>query len=102
MQESINGWTDDFWEKRITSNNGIPGTECRVHWFNHCCPAVNHAPWSGDEEAQLLELVEQNKKLNVRLTMPDAHMPEHLVREGLSHNCTQHCISLRYLHLALA
>lgn len=64
VQESIKGWTDDFWEKRITSNTGIPGTECRVHWFNHCCPAVNHAPWSSDEEAQLLELAEQNKKLN--------------------------------------
>ncbi|DBA68143.1 TPA: hypothetical protein ACH3X2_013950 [Trebouxia sp. C0005] len=64
VQESIKSWTDDFWEKRITSNNGIPGTECRVHWFNHCCPAVNHAPWSSSEEAQLLELVEQNKKLN--------------------------------------
>ncbi|DBA98253.1 hypothetical protein WJX77_011881 [Trebouxia sp. C0004] len=64
VQESITGWTDDFWEKRITSNNGIPGKECRIHWLNHCCPAVNHAPWSTAEEAHLLELVEQNKKLN--------------------------------------
>jgi len=94
VQEFIKGWTDDFWEKRITSNNGIPGTECRVHWSNHCCATVNHALWSSDEEAQLLELVEQNKKLNVRLTMQDAHMTERLVRARLSHKCTQHCCHL--------
>ncbi len=65
VKESIEAWSDQIWETRISPLNGIPGNESQIHWFNHCCPSVNHLPWSTDEEESLVQLVEQNQKLNV-------------------------------------
>lgn len=66
VELTIKGWSDDYWEQFVAPHNSTPGIESRMHWFNHCCHAVSHVPWSADEEARLVSLVQHNKKFQVK------------------------------------
>lgn len=67
VEEAVKDWSDQFWEDHITSKNGVPGKDNRIHWFNHCCPGVNHSTWPDAEEEQLVQLVEEHNKRDVSL-----------------------------------
>lgn len=63
--EIIRGWSDDFWQERISPINGRTGKANRIHWHNHCSPTINDAEWSPEEETELLEIAQQHYHRNV-------------------------------------
>jgi hypothetical protein len=44
------------WQKLCASLPGRIGKQCRERWRNHLDPAINHAPWSEQEDQRLVEL----------------------------------------------
>jgi hypothetical protein len=44
------------WQKLCDLLPGRIGKQCRERWRNHLDPAINHAPWTPEEDSQLIEL----------------------------------------------
>jgi hypothetical protein len=47
------------WQKLSDLLPGRIGKQCRERWRNHLDPAINHAPWTPDEDRQLVEFHRQ-------------------------------------------
>lgn len=39
---------------------GRLGKQCRERWYNHLNPDINRAPWSGEEDAMIIEVTSNN------------------------------------------
>lgn len=44
------------WSKIAEHLPGRIGKQCRERWFNHLDPEIKREPWTGEEDAQLIEL----------------------------------------------
>jgi hypothetical protein len=44
------------WQKLCDLLPGRIGKQCRERWRNHLDPAINHAPWTPEEDEQLIQL----------------------------------------------
>jgi hypothetical protein len=44
------------WQKLRDLLPGRIGKQCRERWRNHLDPAMNHAPWTAEEDEQLIQL----------------------------------------------
>jgi hypothetical protein len=56
------------WQKLCDLLPGRIGKQCRERWRNHLDPAINHAPWTREEDEQLMQLHREYGNAWVRIS----------------------------------